>query len=86
MKPKITETTTDMYIPTAAMREALVGLLGHVRRGVEARDRVLGHQEAEAEHEPEDRVVEAGHVVAVAGCVHLLAEHVAEPTGGGRER
>ena len=62
MKPKITETTTAMYIPTAAIREAW-WVSRHVGRGVEAGDRVLGHEQAEPEDEPERRVVEARDVV-----------------------
>ena len=45
IQPKTTETKTDVYMPTAADREALARLLGRVCRRVEARDRVLGHQQ-----------------------------------------
>ena len=36
MNPKMTDMTTDMYMPTAAHPRGLVRLLGHVRGGVEA--------------------------------------------------
>ena len=56
IQPKTTDATTDMYIPTAAMREALPRLLRQVGRCVEPRDRVLRHQEAESKHEPEGQM------------------------------
>ena len=53
MHPKITDTTTDMSMPTAAERDACVGLLGHVRRRVVAGHRVLRHEQAQPEDVPE---------------------------------
>ena len=49
-------------------------LLGHVRRGVEAGDRVLRHQQAEAEDVPKDDAAEAG--AREARVVDRLGEHV----------
>ena len=42
-------------MPIAAAPGRLPGLLAHVRRGVVAGDRVLGHEQPDAEHEPEAR-------------------------------
>ncbi len=53
IQPKITETTTDINMPDRGHPGGVVGFLGGVRRSVEARDRVLGEQHAESEHEPE---------------------------------
>ena len=77
-KPKITEATTDMYMPTAAMREASASLLGHVRRRVEAGDRVLRHQEPRQEDVDEHEAAEVLVAGPEAGRVDCLAEGVAE--------
>ena len=54
-------------------------LLGDVRRGVEARDRVLGHQEPGEEHVPEDDAPEPGGALTTpAGGVDRVREDRAE--------
>ena len=54
----------------------LARLLAHVRGGVVPRDRVLGHQRADREHEPEHRIAPA--VAREAGVVDRLPEDVAD--------
>ena len=75
-KPKTTETTTDMMMPEGAPRAAFLRLLAHVRRGVVAGERVLGHQQADPEHEPEQRAREAR--AGEARVVDRLREHEAD--------
>ena len=80
MKPKTTEATTDMYILTAAERRRS-RLLGDVGRRVEARDRVLGHQQTREEDVPEDDAaegVQCSGLAAPAREVESLCEDEAE--------
>ena len=47
MNPKKTDTMTACHHPDGGRARRLVRLLGHVRRGVVARDRVLRHRESD---------------------------------------
>ena len=80
MNPKTTEATTDMYMPTAAERDALCVSSADVRGCVEARDRVLGHQQAGQEDVPEDDAAERvrSSFAAPPGQVERLGEDEAE--------
>ena len=63
-------------MPRAAALGGVVRLLGHVGGGVVTRDRVLRHQQADAEDVPEHDVAEV--VPREARVVDRFAEHVAE--------
>ena len=67
-------------MPRGAAMLGVVGLLGHVRRGVVAGQRVLGVEQADQGHvqrDPQDHQTEA-HVRAEPGVVDRLREHRAE--------
>ena len=78
IKPKTTETKTDVHMPVAAILDALARLLGRVRRRIEPGDRVLRHQEPEPKTNQNAGLENDGRSTPVARVVHGLREDVRE--------